>query len=97
MTLSLYTTVTLTCDTSEQESGPTIVHSTDVPNYRVSPYVIQLLQEAFTNERLNDDEQGVRCQDPPSVVMEAFQKQGFQLIGETEVNDRNLWVLTKTN
>lgn len=97
MSLPLYTTLTISCDQTEEESGPTIVHSTGVEGYRVPPDVIRILQDAFTNEGLCDDELGVRCNDPAASVIQTFQDAGFEVLSEHGTNDRKLWTITKTS
>jgi len=97
MSLPLYTTLTLSCEKSEEDSGPTIVHSTGVPAYRVSPEVIQILQERFTNDGLCDNELGVQCNDPATSVVQAFENAGFEVVSAHETNDRKMWTIIKTS
>lgn len=96
MSLPLHTTLTVSCDESEENSGPTIVHSTGVDAYRIPPRAIQVLQEAFTNNRLCDHELGVQCNDAAASVIQAFENVGFQVTSEHEANGRKLWTITKT-
>ena len=97
MSLPLHTTLTLSCQTSEEDSGPTIVHSTGVQAYRVPPGAIQILQEAFTNDRLCDHEHGVQCYDPAASVVEAFENAGFEVTSTHDTGDRKMWTITKTS
>lgn len=97
MALPQHTTLTISCEASEEQTGPTIVHSTGVDSYRVHPEVIRILQESCSNEKLCDHEKGVQCVDPPAHILEAFQKSGFTVTTASESNDgRKLWLLTKT-
>ncbi|CAF0890890.1 unnamed protein product [Rotaria sp. Silwood1] len=97
MALPLNMTLTVSCDVSEEDSGPTIVHSTGVQNYRIHPGLIQILQGAFGNERLCDHEEGVQCTDPAANVIEAFENAGFSVEGTSESGDRKIWMLIKTS
>ncbi len=96
MALAINTTLTVSCEASEEQSGPTIVHSTGVKNYRVQPEVIQLLQESCTNEKLSDHEKGVQCTDPPAHILEVFNRAGFSVTSQSTAGSRKLWILTKT-
>ena len=97
MSLLLHTTLTLSCETGEDESGPTLVHCTGVPSYRVSPEVIRILQETLTNDNLCDDEFGVRCTDPPAKVIEVFESNGFEVISVHGNASRKMWTISKTS
>jgi hypothetical protein len=97
MALAMNTTLTISCEGSEEQSGPTIVHSTGVQNYRVQPEVIRLLQESCTNKKLCDHEKGVQCTDPPAHILEVFQRAGFTVTTESNAGSRKLWMLTKTD
>lgn len=97
MSLTINTTVTISCETEEFESGPTIVHSTGVPAYRISPEIIRILQETLTNDRLNDDEMGVRCADPASIVLDVFEKNGFEVYSEHGNDSRKMWTMIKSS
>lgn len=91
------TTLTLSCEESEEDSGPVIVHSTGVPNYRISPEVIQILQETLTNDRLCDHEMGVQCSDSVRAVLDVFQGAGFEVISEHGAGERKLWTIIKSS
>jgi len=97
MPLAINTTLTISCEASEEQSGPTIVHSTGVGDYRVQPEVIRILQESCTNEKLCDHEKGVQCVDPPAHILDAFQNAGFEVTAATTSGSRKLWILTKTS
>ncbi|CAF2344454.1 unnamed protein product [Rotaria sp. Silwood2] len=97
MALAMHTTLTISCKASEEQSGPTLVHSTGVKNYRVQPEVIRILQESCSNEKLCDHEQGVQCTDPPAHIIEAFKKAGFKVTSQSTADGRKLWMLTKTD
>jgi hypothetical protein len=97
MALPLHATLTISCEASEEQSGPTIVHSTGVGSYRVQPEVIRLLQESCTNEKLSDNERGVQCTDPPAHILDAFKRAGFTVTTSTTAESRKLWMLTKTS
>ena len=94
--LAMHTTITISCEASEEQSGPTIVQSTGVQNYRIQPEVIRLLQESCTNEKLCDHEKGVQCTDPPAHILQVFQSAGFSVTTESKSGSRKLWILTKT-
>jgi hypothetical protein len=96
MALPIHTTLTVSCEASEEQSGPTIVHSTGVGNYRVQPEIIQILQESCTNEKLSDHEKGVQCIDPPAHIVETFQRAGFSVTSSSNSGSRKIWLLTKT-
>ncbi|CAF3506812.1 unnamed protein product, partial [Rotaria sp. Silwood2] len=84
MAVPMNTTITVSCNIPNEYSGPTIVHSTGVKNYRIQPELIRILQEEFTNERLRDHREGVECDDPPANVVQAFEKAGFSVNGTSE-------------
>lgn len=96
MALAMNTTVTLSCEKSEEQSGPTIVQSTGVQNYRIQPEVIRLLQESCSNDKLCDHEKGVQCTDPPAHVIGVFERAGFTVTTDSTAGSRKLWILTKT-
>ena len=56
MALPLNTTLTISCEESEESSRPTTVHSTDVSGYHIHPELTRILQESCTNEKLCDHE-----------------------------------------
>ncbi|CAF0961760.1 unnamed protein product [Adineta ricciae] len=97
MALAMNTTITISCEESEEQSGPTIVHSTGVKNYRIQPEIIQFLQESCGNEKLCDHEKGVQCTDGAAHVLETFKRAGFSLTSESKAGSRKLWMLTKTD
>jgi hypothetical protein len=97
MALPIHTTLTVSCEASEEESGPTIVHSTGVGSYRVQPEVIRILQESCTNEKLCDHEKGVQCTDPPAHIVETFQRAGFSVTSTSNTGTSKIWLLTKTS
>jgi len=96
MALAMHTTLTVSCEASEEQSGPTLVHSTGVKNYRIQPEIIQLLQESCTNDKLCDHEKGVQCTDPPAHILGVFQNAGFSVTSQSNSGNRKLWMLTKT-
>ena len=96
MALPLHTTVLLSCEATQEESGPTLVHSSGVQEYRIHPEVIRLLQESCSNEKLQDHEKGVQCTDPPAHLLPAFEKGGFTVTSTSTADDRKIWMLTKT-
>jgi hypothetical protein len=96
MALAMHTTLTVSCEASEEQSGPTLVHSTGVQNYRVQPEIIRLLQESCTNDKLCDHEKGVQCTDPPAHILEVFKNAGFSVTGQSTSGSSKLWLLTKT-
>ncbi|UJR28070.1 hypothetical protein I4U23_009326 [Adineta vaga] len=96
MALAMNSTLTVSCEASEEQSGPTIVHSTGVQNYRIQPELIRLLQESCTNEKLSDHDKGVQCTDPPAHILEVFKRSGFTVTSESTSGSRKLWMLTKT-
>lgn len=97
MALAMNTTLTVSCEASEEQSGPTLVHSTGVQNYRIQPELIRILQESCTNEKLCDHEKGVQCTDPAAHILQVFQKAGFTVTSESTAGSRKLWMLTKTD
>lgn len=96
MALAMNTTLTISCEASEEQSGPTIVHSTGVQNYRIQPELIRLLQESCSNEKLCDHEKGVQCTDPAAHVVSVFERAGFSVTTQSNAGSRKLWILTKT-
>lgn len=96
MALPMHTTVTVSCEASEEQSGPTIVHSTGVQNYRISPEIIRFLQESCTNDNLCDHEKGVQCTHNAAHILGVFKRAGFTVTSESTAGSRKLWMLTKT-
>ncbi len=96
MALPLHATLSISCEASEEQSGPTLVHSTGVGDYRVQPEVIRILQESCSNEKLCDHEKGVQCTDPPAHIVQAFERAGFSVTTTSTAGSRKLWMLTKT-
>lgn len=96
MALPINATLTISCESSEEQSGPTIVHSTGVEGYRVQPEVIRILQESCSNEKLSDNEKGVQCTDPPAHIVAAFKRAGFSETMSSTSGSRKIWLLTKT-
>ncbi|CAF1102400.1 unnamed protein product [Rotaria sordida] len=96
MALAMHTTLTVSCEASQEQSGPTLVHSTGVQSYRVQPEIIRILQESCSNEKLCDHEQGVQCTDPPAHIVDAFKRAGFSVTSQSTSGNRKLWMLTKT-
>lgn len=97
MALALNATVLLSCEAAEEQTGPTIVHSSGVDSYRVQPEIIRLLQESCGNEKLNDHEKGVQCVDPPAHLLSTFERAGFTVTSTSNAETRKIWILTKTN
>lgn len=97
MALALHTTIILSCEAAEEQSGPTIVHSTGVGDYRVQPELIRLLQESCGNDKLSDHEKGVQCTDAPAHLLPTFQRAGFTVTSSSNAESRKIWVLTKTS
>ncbi len=97
MALPINTTLTVSCEASEEESGPTIVHSTGVTSYRIQPEIIRILQEACTNAKLCDQEKGVQCTDPAEHIIETFKRVGFEVTTSSTAGSRKIWLLTKTS
>ncbi|CAF0783591.1 unnamed protein product [Adineta steineri] len=96
MALAMNATVTVSCEANQEQSGPTIVHSTGVQNYRIQPELIRLLQESCSNDNLCDHEKGVQCTHPPAHILDVFKKAGFTVTSESNSGSRKLWMLTKT-
>jgi hypothetical protein len=97
MSLPINSTLTISCEEYEEETGPTIVHSTGVGGYRVQPEVIQILQESCSNDNLCDDEKGVQCTHPAAHILEAFENAGFEVTTTATAGSRKIWMLTKTS
>lgn len=97
MALPINTTLTTSCKISEENSGPTIVHSTGVAGYRINPEIIRILQESCSNERLCDHELGVQCVDSAAHILQTFQKAGFSVVTSATANDRKIWLFIKTS
>ncbi|CAF0932154.1 unnamed protein product [Rotaria sp. Silwood1] len=97
MALAMNTTLTVSCEAAEEKSGPTLVHSTGVQNYRVQPEIIRILQESCSNEKLCDHEKGVQCTDPVAHILETLKKAGFSVTSQSKSGSRKLWMLTKTD
>ena len=97
MALAMNTTLTVSCEASEEQSGPTLVHSTGVQNYRIQPELIRVLQESCTNDKLSDHEKGVQCLHPIAHIIQVFEKAGFTVTTQTTAGSRKLWMLTKTD
>lgn len=97
MALPINATLTVSCEASEEQTGPTIVHSTGVGDYRVQPEVIRILQESCSNEKLCDHEKGVQCTDPAAHILETFKNAGFSVTSEATADTRKIWMLTKTS
>jgi hypothetical protein len=97
MALAMNTTITVSCEAAEEKSGPTIVHSTGVQNYRIQPELIRVLQESCGNDRLCDHEKGVQCTHPPAHIIDVFKSAGFTLTSVSTAGSRKLWMLTKTS
>ncbi|CAF1457864.1 unnamed protein product [Didymodactylos carnosus] len=97
MALAMHSTLTVSCDSSNEQRGPTLVHSTGVESYRIQPEIIRILQQSCTNEKLSDDEKGVQCADPPAHILQVFKNAGFTVTAETTSGGRKLWILTKTS
>ena len=97
MAVPLNTTVLISCEASEEESGPTLVHSTGVEGYSVQPEIIRLLQESCTNQKLCNDEKGVQCTDPPAHILDAFTRAGFTVDSSSTADGRKVWMLIKSS
>ena len=97
MALALHTTIILSCEAAEEQSGPTIVHSTGVGDYRIQPELIRILQESCGNDKLSDHEKGVQCTDAPAHLLPTFQRAGFMVTSSSNADSRKIWVLTKTS
>ncbi|UJR21372.1 hypothetical protein I4U23_024464 [Adineta vaga] len=96
MALPLHSTITVSCEQSEEQSGPTIIHSTGVGDYRVQPEVIRILQESCSNEKLCDHEKGVQCTDSAAHIVDTFKRAGFSVTTSSNAGSRKIWMLTKT-
>jgi hypothetical protein len=96
MALAMNATLLVSCESSEEQSGPTIVHSTGVENYRVQPEIIRILQESCSNQKLSDHEKGVQCVDPPAHIIDTFKAAGFTVTSTSTADSRKIWMLTKT-
>ena len=96
MALAMNTMVTVSCESAEEKSGPTIVHSTGVQNYRIQPELIRILQESCSNDNLADHEKGVQCTHPPAHVLDVLKRAGFSVTSQSNAGSRKLWMLTKT-
>ena len=97
MALALNTTIILSCEAAEEQSGPTLVHSTGVGSYRVQPELIRILQESCGNDKLSDHEKGVQCSDAPAHLLPTFQRAGFTVTSTSNAESRKIWMLTKTS
>ncbi|CAF0983142.1 unnamed protein product [Rotaria sordida] len=97
MSLPLYTTLAVSCKIPEENSGPTIVHSTGVSSYNIHPELIRVLQESCSNEKLCNHELGVQCIDPPAHIIGTFQNVGFSPTTSSTAGERKIWLLTKTS
>ncbi|CAF1223999.1 unnamed protein product, partial [Didymodactylos carnosus] len=87
--------LTVSCSENEEQSGPTLVHSQGVPNYRIDPDLIRVLQEAFTNDHLRNDHQGVICDFPGQQVVDVLsQGAGLRLASKDFHSGRHHWSLT---
>lgn len=91
----MHTTVTVSCETSQEKTGPSLVHSTGVQNYRVQPEIIRLLQESCTNDNLCDHEKGVECKHDVAHLIDVFKRAGFTVTSQSTAGSRKLWMLTK--
>jgi hypothetical protein len=94
MDLEQTTTITFSCDMSKEHSGPTMIHSTGVPNYHIHPGQMLILQDAFSNDKIRTDSQGVLCSVPPANVIEALKDAGFSIISTKTSAGRKVWVLS---
>ena len=97
MALPLNATVLVSCEAAQEQSGPTLVHSSGVDSYRVQPEIIRLLQESCGNEKLSDHEKGVQCADPPAHLVPVFERAGFTVTSTSNAESRKIWILTKTS
>ena len=96
MALAMHSTATVSCEASEEQSGPTLVHSTGVKDYRVAPELIRVLQESCTNDNLCDHEKGVQCTHPAAHIVDVLKKAGFTVTTATTAGSRKMWMMTKT-
>jgi len=94
MDLTQTTTITFSCDISKEHSGPTMVHSAGVPNYHIHPMQLDILQDAFSNDKIQLDSQGVLCNVPPAKIFEVLKDNGFFTISTKTSNGRKVWVLS---
>lgn len=92
----MHATLTVSCEQSEESTGPTVVHSTGVDSYRVQPEVIRILQESCSNDKLCDHEKGVQCTDPAAHIIQTFNRAGFTVTMSNTAGSRKIWLLTKT-
>jgi hypothetical protein len=97
MALAMNTMVTISCESAQETSGPTIVHSTGVQNYRVQPELIRILQESCSNDNLSDNEKGVQCTHPPAHILDVLKRAGFSVTSQSNAGSRKMWMLTKTD
>lgn len=96
MAIPMHTTIVVSCKDNEEQSGPSLVHSTGVGEYRIQPEIIRLLQESCSNDKLQDHEKGVLCTDSPAHMVAMFEQAGFSLVSRSKADDRNIWLLMKT-
>ncbi|CAF2420174.1 unnamed protein product [Rotaria sp. Silwood2] len=87
--------LTLSCDSDKIESGPTLIHSTGVENYKIPPEIIRILQENLTNDLLSDHEQGVLCQENSQRILDILRQNGFTLQNQTNKDDKTLWIVAQ--
>ncbi|CAF3691768.1 unnamed protein product [Adineta steineri] len=97
MALPLHSTLTVSCEESEEESGPTLVHSTGVAGYKVQPEIIQFLQKSCSNDKLCDHEKGMECAHPVAHMLETLRRAGFSVTASAPAGSRMMWFLTKTS
>lgn len=97
MALPLHTTITVSCEQSQENSGPAIVHSTGVEGYRIPPELIRILQVSCGNDKLCDHETGVQCTHPVGHLLQVLKNAGFSAVTESSSSGRKIWVLTKTS
>ncbi|CAF1462490.1 unnamed protein product [Rotaria magnacalcarata] len=87
--------LTLSCDSDKTETGPTLIHSTGVQDYKIPPEIIRILQESLTNDLLSDHADGVLCQESSQRVLDILSQNGFTLQNETNEDDKTLWTVAK--
>ncbi|CAF0828655.1 unnamed protein product [Rotaria sp. Silwood1] len=87
--------LTLSCDSDKVETGPTLIHSTGVQHYKISPEIIRILQDSLTNDLLSDHEQGVLCQENPQRILDILRQNGYTLQNQTNEDDKTLWVVSQ--
>ncbi|CAF1061913.1 unnamed protein product [Adineta steineri] len=87
--------LTLSCDSDKIESGPTLIHSTGIENYKIPPEVIRILQDTLTNELLSDHDEGVLCQDGSQRILDILLQHGFVLENQTTEDDKTVWTLVQ--